>query len=99
MNRTDYGRTFEPDESRIGDNISGGKTDVIYPPSLPSNLDKDRCFPAKFNSNGFYTDIQNRLDSQIRALQSVYNRTVDKIDQMSFEKNQFYEVDNIQAEQ
>ncbi|CAI2382398.1 unnamed protein product [Moneuplotes crassus] len=91
-------RTFEPEEGKSIDAQSVARTDVIYPPSLPSNLDKDRCYPAKFNTNGFYgcdsgsdivngSSIQDRLDSQIRALLNVYDHTVAAIQRHEREKN------------
>jgi hypothetical protein len=44
----------------------------IYPPSLPSNLKRDKIDDIQFNSIGFYGDLINRLNDQIRTVQEVH---------------------------
>ena len=39
----------------------------IYPPSLPSNLQRDADQDVVFNSIGFYSDLLSRLDDQIKS--------------------------------
>ena len=52
----------------------------FMPPSLPSNLPADKSHAPEFNTKGFYNEIQDRLDSQMRALESVYSRTMRKLE-------------------
>jgi len=40
---------------------SDRRTDV-YPPSLPSNLARDKVTDVQFNSIGFYSDLLSRLN-------------------------------------
>ena len=44
----------------------------IYPPSLPSNLQRDADQDVVFNSIGFYSDLLNRLDDQIKSTEEVF---------------------------
>ena len=44
----------------------------IYPPSIPSNLQRDADQDVVFNSIGFYSDLLNRLDSQIASTEEVF---------------------------
>ena len=44
----------------------------IYPPSIPSNLQRDADQDVIFNSIGFYSDLLNRLDDQIKSTEEVY---------------------------
>ena len=44
----------------------------IYPPSIPSNLSRDADQDVVFNSIGFYSDLLNRLDDQIKSTEEVY---------------------------
>ena len=44
----------------------------IYPPSLPSNLQRDADQDVVFNSIGFYSDLLNRLDEQIKSTEEVF---------------------------
>ena len=39
------------------------KAAVVYPPSLPSNLQRDSDQDVVFNSIGFYSDLLARLDN------------------------------------
>mmetsp|Transcript_9748 Transcript_9748/g.8588 ORF Transcript_9748/g.8588 Transcript_9748/m.8588 type:complete len:98 (+) Transcript_9748:20-313(+) len=92
-------RHFEREDIKSFDGNSVARTDIILPPSLPSNLDQDKCYPAKFNTNGFYgegisdnnegSSIQERLDGQIRAIMNVYNDTVGAIDKLESEKAKY----------
>ena len=44
----------------------------IYPPSLPSNLQRDADQDVVFNSIGFYSDLLTRLDDQIKSTEQVF---------------------------
>ena len=44
----------------------------VYPPSLPSNLQRDADQEVVFNSIGFYSDLLNRLDNQIKSTEEVF---------------------------
>ena len=59
-----------------GSSVKVGCADVvdkqIYPPSLPSNLQRDADQDVVFNSIGFYSDLLNRLDDQIKSTEEVF---------------------------
>eukprot|EP00347_Sterkiella_histriomuscorum_P004619 403359771 len=59
---------------------SDRRTD-IYPPSLPSNLKKDKIDDIQFNSIGFYADLLNRLNDQIKTVQEVHNHSQYRLNQ------------------
>ena len=44
----------------------------VYPPSLPSNLSRDKDQDVIFNSIGFYSDLLTRLDDQIKSTEEIY---------------------------
>ena len=44
----------------------------IYPPSIPSNLQRDADQDVVFNSIGFYSDLLKRLDDQIQSTEEVF---------------------------
>ena len=45
---------------------------TIYPPAIPSNLQRDADQDVVFNSIGFYSDLLNRLDDQIKSTEEVF---------------------------
>ena len=45
---------------------------TIYPPAIPSNLSRDADQDVIFNSIGFYSDLLNRLDDQIKSTEEVF---------------------------
>lgn len=53
----------------------------VYPPSLPSNLQRDADQEVVFNSIGFYSDLLSRLDSQIKSTEDVYVASQMKVTQ------------------
>ena len=50
----------------------GGRT--VNKPSIPSNL-YDEDMPAEFNSIGYYGNLNNRLDDQIKSLEESYKNS------------------------
>ncbi len=53
---------------------SDRRTD-IYPPSLPSNLKRDKIDDVQFNSIGFYSDLLQRLGDQNKTVGEVYQHS------------------------
>jgi len=56
--------------ARIG--CAGTQDRQIYPPSIPSNLQRDADQEVVFNSIGFYSDLLSRLDGQIKSTEDVF---------------------------
>ena len=47
-------------------------------PSIPSNIEPDYSV-AEFNSIGYYGDLLNRLDDQIKVTEDVYKLSFYKV--------------------
>ena len=53
----------------------------VYPPAIPSNLNRDADQDVIFNSIGFYSDLLTRLDGQIKSTEEVYLTSQMKVSQ------------------
>lgn len=51
----------------------------VHVPSLPSNLPKEEADDYVFNSIGFYKDLLDRLDDQIRLAEDIYKNSFYKV--------------------
>ena len=45
------------------------------PPSIPSNLAGDEDMKPQFNSIGYYGDLLQRLDDQIKTVEKIYRNS------------------------
>jgi hypothetical protein len=54
---------------------NGPTNKTVVPPSLPSNIGEDIAQLPQFNSIGYYDNLLNRLDNQIKTVEEVYKHS------------------------